>query len=243
MNYIDCKKEYENKIYKTAENTNIRVIEYIRGDKVLIEFESGYRKYAQMALIKRSSVKDREYKRYFGVACIGFGKYEIRTRAGSVWSSMISRCYNIKDKDYKNYGELGFYVCDEWLNFQNYAKWYEENYIENYVVDKDVLYKNNKIYSPNTCRFIPIAINSIFADMYHGELPYGVRKKKYGYEANIRKYGKRIYLGRFRTIEDAFNKYKIEKESYIKELANLYKDTISKDVYDSLMNFTINIDD
>ena len=111
-------------------------------------------------------------------------------------------------------------------------------------MDKDLLSKETKCYSPETCCLLPIAINSILVESKHGDLPYGVRKKtkRPGYEANIRKYGKRIYLGYFKTIEEAFEVYKEHKEAFVKELADLYKDTISEKAYDALMNYTINID-
>lgn len=67
---------------------------------------------------------------------------------------MIKRCYNqkclLKDNTYR-----GCSVCDEWLNFQNFGEWYDENYYEvpNEVMDldKDILHKGNKIYSPDNC--------------------------------------------------------------------------------------------
>jgi hypothetical protein len=34
----------------------------------------------------------------------------------SAWCSMKSRCYRVKDKNYKRYGERGISVCDEWKN-------------------------------------------------------------------------------------------------------------------------------
>lgn len=38
---------------------------------------------------------------------------------------MLQRCYNNKQLSY-----FDCEVCDEWLCFQNFAKWYEENYYE-----------------------------------------------------------------------------------------------------------------
>ncbi|SRR5258708_30599244 len=36
------------------------------------------------------------------------------------WINMKSRCQNIKDLEYKNYGGRGITVCKEWLRFQNF---------------------------------------------------------------------------------------------------------------------------
>lgn len=45
------------------------------------------------------------------------------------------------------------------------------------------------------------------------------------------------------TPEEAFAVYKREKEKYIKEVANKWKDQIDPRVYESLMNWTIEITD
>ena len=39
------------------------------------------------------------------------------------WLNMKTRCYNVKSKDYKNYGGRGITVCDEWRN--SFNKFYE----------------------------------------------------------------------------------------------------------------------
>lgn len=56
---------------------------------------------------------------------------------------------------------------------------------------------------------------------------------------------KNTYIGSFYNIEDAFNAYKIAKESHIKEVANDYytKGFITKRVYDALLNYKIDIND
>ena len=55
-------------------------------------------------------------------------------------------------------------VCQEWWNFCNFEKWYDEHYyeIEDEIMDldKDILFKGNKEYGPNTCCVIPHYINT-----------------------------------------------------------------------------------
>ena len=57
-------------------------------------------------------------------------------------------------------------VYEGWHNFQNFAKWYEDNYYEieeeQMHLDKDILVKGNKVYSPDTCVFVPETINGLF---------------------------------------------------------------------------------
>lgn len=96
---------------------------------------------------------------------VGINDYEgkVRTngktlRSYQCWKGLLSRCYSKKSKAYKTYGAKGVYVCDEWLLFSNFKKWYDENYIEGYQIDKDKLnvtdINGNKYYSPESCCFI-----------------------------------------------------------------------------------------
>lgn len=42
-----------------------------------------------------------------------------------VWASMVQRCVNKNNKSYKNYGERGITVCDEWLFFDKFILFQE----------------------------------------------------------------------------------------------------------------------
>lgn len=68
------------------------------------------------------------------------------------WQHMISRCNNSKDISFKNYGGRGIKVCNEWLEYDNFAKWSLENgFKEGLELDRiDV----NGDYEPNNCRYI-----------------------------------------------------------------------------------------
>jgi hypothetical protein len=54
---------------------------------------------------------------------------------------------------------------------------------------------------------------------------------------------KKIHLGSFNTVEEAFKAYKKAKENQIKELAEQYKEQIAKNIYNTLINFQISIND
>lgn len=70
----------------------------------------------------------------------------------------LRRCYNKKSKGYSTYGAKGVHVCDEWLYFSNFKKWFDENYVDGLCIDKDIkniLDENgNRYYSPESCIFV-----------------------------------------------------------------------------------------
>lgn len=164
------------------------------------------------------------------------------------WRSMLCRCYDpkfhLKEPSY-----IGCTVCEEWLLFSNFKKWFDKNYIKGYDLDKDILFKGNKIYSPETCCFVPHKINTLFIknDKDRGKFPIGIcldkNAKKIRAQININRKVK--YLGIFNTIEEAFNVYKIAKEDYISEIAEEYygKSLISENVYHAMLNYKVEITD
>lgn len=72
---------------------------------------------------------------------------------------MLNRCYNEKCQE-KHPSYIECTVCDEWHNFQVFAKWHEENYINGFHLDKDIRIKGNKTYSPSACSFVSQSDNS-----------------------------------------------------------------------------------
>lgn len=162
--------------------------------------------------------------------------------AYSIWVRMFRRCYS---DDFKTYN--GCKVCKDWLLFSKFKEWFDENYIDGYDLDKDILFRNNKVYSPKTCCFVPHMINSLLINCKatRGNLPIGVVKNHNGFTAQIKENKKHKYIGYFDTVEDAFAAYKKEKERYIQAVAKEYYDKgeISKRVYDALMKYEVEITD
>lgn len=162
------------------------------------------------------------------------------------WHSMLCRCYDKKFHT-KEPSYIGCSVCPEWLYFSNFKKWFDENYIEGCHLDKDILVKGNKIYSPQTCCFVPQKINSLIAfrkNISRG-LPTGVTKRNGKYIASSRDVNGCRHSRSYCTMQEAIDAYIRWKDSVIKETAILYfeRGDITKNVFDALMNWKIEISD
>lgn len=168
----------------------------------------------------------------------------------ATWMNMLARCYNehyiAETPTYKNCN-----VCDEWKLYSNFEKWFNDpsnGYMEGYCLDKDIIVKGNKTYSPETCCFVPNEINALFIkhDSKRGKYPIGVslHNKKYCARINVFKKGS-VWLGVFETPELAFSAYKKAKEDYIKSMALEYysQGKITERVYNALMKYEVEITD
>ena len=141
--------------------TLMRIVEYKDTHNIVVEFQDKYKTkvHTEYANFKKGNVKNPYDKTIYGVGYLGEGKYKSRvnkklTRAYETWKHMLQRCYDpYYINKYPTY--IDVFVCELWHNFQNFAKWYEENVYncngEEMHLDKDILIKGNKIYSPETC--------------------------------------------------------------------------------------------
>lgn len=226
----------------------MKIIEYFGKNKCTVEFDNGYiKRNLSYKNISLGNVKNKKLPSVFGVGFIGSGKYDRPNYPihYKKWKGMLERSYSEKYHEvrptYKNVT-----VCEEWHNFQNFAVWFEENYIEGFELDKDILVKGNKIYSPDTCCFVPAEINLVMAYkcVKDKKYPVGVHKEKSGrFLAICTIDGKPCRLGMFDTPEEAFQVYKTEKEKYIKKIADKWKDKISNKVYEAMYSYKVEITD
>ena len=223
--------------YRTSEDIDIEFLDdfhYIKRHNTYSNFKSG-------------QVKNPYDKSLFGVGYIGDGKWMVKDKDGKYsrvymcWMHMIERCYYEKNKHLhpSYYGKCT--VCEEWLNFQVFAQWYEDNKYEvegRLHVDKDILYPNCMIYSPETCILTPQRINMLFMNKPNERgLPNGIKKQGKGYLA---KYNGEE-LGTYKTLEEAYKIYSEKKEETIKRVADEYKRIIPAHVYKALYAYKVDI--
>jgi len=232
------------------------IIEYVSYDNITVQFENGYIIKTYYGEFIKGKVKNPYNASVFGVGYLGVGDYKTRDEKGhtkqyTCWNQMLSRCYSLKVQE-RQPTYINCTVCEEWHNFQVFAKWYDENYYEldgeNIALDKDLLNRNNKIYSPSTCCFLPHTVNSLLAksNKSRGSNPIGVtfNKRASKYYANCCDgQSNNVYLGSFNSPETAFHTYKKYKESVIKLQAEKYKNYITKEAYQALLLYRVYIDD
>lgn len=237
------------------QNSLMRIVEYHNSKNIVVEFQDEHKErvHTSTSNFDIGNVKNHFIPNVCGVGFLGCKKVKNR-EAYRCWVHMLHRCYNeIRLKQAPAY--KGCTVCEEWHNYTNFEKWYEENYYtiddEIMCLDKDILVKGNRVYSPNTCIFVPTRINTLFEKRNKSKygMPIGViqrRENKHAisYRAKCRNvYGKRITSKTFNNQTDCFYEYKRIKEETFKEAANLYKDKIPKKLYVAMCNWIIEEDD
>ena len=255
MRYVDLDYCIQQSILYESGGGKFKIISYKDSKNVHIKFiGTGFETVSRLDNIRNGKVKDRYLPSVYGVGIVGT-KYPIseggvHTKEYGLWKNMLRRCYS--DKYKKKYPTYIGCKCSE--NFKSYEYFYEwcHNQIgfgnEGFELDKDLLVKGNKVYSEDSCIFIPTEINTLLvkSTASRGEHLIGVywsnTNKAFVARVNKSKGGSE-YLGLFNTEIEAFNAYKTAKESFVKEQANKWKSQIDLRAYDTLMNYTVNIDD
>ena len=267
-----------NKIDRTGE-TNVsnegcimKIAEYNNIHDIIIEFqdEHKYRVHTRYQAFKNGECKNPFFPSVFGHGYLGTDKEgntpnvnelkdgkNVHTWEYNKWKGMLKRCFDNKYKE-RNPTYKDVSCCSRWLCFANFLEdleilKQEYNWDDDIKLnlDKDILNKNNKIYSLENCVLVPDYINFLFlkSDAKRGSYPVGVTYHKIAkkYQARCRINGVKKHLGCYNTIEEAFNAYKIAKEQEIKRVAEdcVSKGYITKDsrLYNAMISYQIEIDD
>jgi hypothetical protein len=163
------------------------------------------------------------------------GKYDAKSNCYRTWKNMLQRCYDEKlHGRYPTY--KGCKVSDEWIYFENFVKWYDQNYIDGYQLDKDIL-GDGKLYSKDTCCFLPNKINSFLHKNIgrNNDLPTGVRKEGNRYRAVLNiGVNKKRHIGYYSEPNEAKKAYDKEKNNYLLQVLNDY--AIAENIKSILLN-------
>lgn len=243
------------------------IIDYKDAHNVVVMFyETMSISTVEYSNLKKGSFIDRFKPSLYGVGYIGkTGRTVNNAKAYAAWNHILSRCYNPEVQKKQPY----YYDCsvdERWHCFAVFEEWFmqqeQRHFKEDYHVgrrwsiDKDILVRGNKVYSPETCCFVPNEINSAVtkakSKSVHKGLPEGVgvikpktKGSKVGYTARAHSgtTDKDRYLGYYDTPERAFKVYKYAKEAHIKSLAEKWKGKIDDKVYQALLEWKIEITD
>lgn len=234
-------------IFKSKSGAECKVVEFIRWDKIRVEFVDKYKHTMTVTshALRSGSFKNPYHPTIYGIGFSGVGIYSATsggkiTPAYDIWNSMIQRCYSEKfQKKHPTY--IGCTVSPDWHNFQNFAKWFYENRIEGFDLDKDLIKIGNKEYHPELCSFVPTEVNRVLGDCRRarGAYPQGVSRHGNGYRAHINLGRHRASLGTYKTPEEASRVYRREKELRIRRLAEEYKGSLDLRVYKNLMEYKV----
>lgn len=252
----------EGEIFTTKWGEQVTIIKYVNNKEVYASFDNGQHLikcyYKQLTA---GTLTNPLRPTVYGVGYCGYGDYKCKEKGNDyinqryeTWCSMFVRCYgSVTKKNRPTYDKIT--VCDEWHNFQIFARWYDDNYYEvegeSMCLDKDIIVKGSITYSPETCVFVPRRINVLFtkSDGARSEYPIGVHRRKdtgkFASHCSVFREGskKQYYIGQFDSPDKAFQAYKEFKESYIKEVANEYKDRIPKKLYEAMYSYEVEITD
>ena len=254
-NFLKAKEKYEGKTYQTNLYGNLKIVEYKSSTEVDVKFEdTGYETTTHMRLITQGEVKDCFQPTVQGFGIIG--DECIRDNNGTIletyrkWESMLDRVYGRGCKKDMTNPYYNASVSEDFRWFSDFKAWCEKQigfYNKGWALDKDILVKANKVYSPETCCFVPSEINTLLIkrDKLRGEYPVGVGfyKPLNKYVSRLSAYGRPRNLGYFSSVSEAFYAYKEAKETHIKEVANKWKDQIDPRVYEALMSYEVEITD
>lgn len=245
-------------LHTTREWGDLIITAYRGNREVSVNFIStGYETIASYRSILKGCVRDRLLPSVHGVGIVGsepiseggkkFKEYEL-------WCSMLLRCYDKKKHlAHPTYSDCT--VSENFKYFPYFKDWCnkqvgfgcKDEKGRPFALDKDILIKGNKVYSEDTCCFVPPEINGLFlkCDRSRGKTLIGAHyvKATGKYSSSINKKSKLVSLGKFDTEYQAFLAYKEAKEDYVKEVANNYKNIICDKVYHALMNYTVDLDD
>ena len=255
ISYKDC----IGKVCKSNLSGDFKVLKYNNAKDVEIQFlTTGYETTVELGDIRKGEVKDPYSPSVYDIGILGT-KYPsrvngVQTKEYKLWCGMLKRCYSdTYKKKYPTY--IGCEVSENFKSYEYFYEWCNQQVgFDNdgngnpFHLDKDLLTKGNKVYSEDSCVFIPAEINSLLTKCTasRGKHLIGVcwhnASKSFIAMVNKNK-GKSEHLGCFKTEIEAFNAYKEAKESFIKEQANKWKDKIDERAYNALMNYTVEITD
>lgn len=238
-------------VYENNVGLKFVVIEYNGCNDVKVKFvDSSYTTFSTTGNIRSGSVKDKMSPSVYGVGVVGVNSISTNQKPHQeyvFWNSMLQRCYDLSYK-LKRPTYIGCTSSNNFKYYPYFKDWCNKQVgfgNKGWCLDKDILVKGNKLYSEDTCCFVPREINSLFAlsGNTRGLNPIGVQfnLEEGNYSARVSRDGKHCHIGTYETKEDAFLWYKEAKELHIKSVAKRWFGKIDQNVFNALMTYEVGI--
>lgn len=237
-------------IRKNSFGDDFEVLELLKYGRCNVKFldEFKYIKNVDIKFAEKGTIRNPYSKSVRGVGYLGVGDYNSNSMGGKIyraWSGVLERSSSIKFKEkYKSYKNVT--VCEEWYNFQVFAKWFDDNYPKHidgikFELDKDLLQRDmeDKIYSPETCLLLPKRINGFMVNLQidnksgHAGVYYYPKRSKWWAMTRSQDTKRTMILGVFETKEEAIvcysenrNRMAEELKDYMRSLGYLKEEII-----------------
>ena len=164
-----------------------------------------------------------------------------------LWKCFLTRCYTSKYQEkFPTYA--GCLVSENFQSYSYFYEWCQRQIgfgVKGYQLDKDLILRENKVYSETTCVFLPQELNSLLTSRkkHRGNLPIGVCADRGRFVVKCHTDKLSNHVGYFDTPELAFQAYKEVKEAFIKAQAEKWKAFIDPRAYQALRAYEVSITD
>ncbi|MCU6334997.1 hypothetical protein KW823_00510 [Enterobacter quasiroggenkampii] len=155
-------------------------------------------------------------------------QYPLYDKALSTWYNMFTRVE-------RKHQYCNVQIQKEWYEFSHFYRWFSNNYIPGFELDKDLLSLSNgtKMYSESTCLFVPKEVNSLFRVRDSKTGVKGVYEYGNKFNARIWYNGVPHDLGVFSDIDEAQEHYVQALKQRLYDLSGKYSNytTLSQVLY------------
>lgn len=241
-------------VYSSNNCGKFEIVEYRNACEVKIRFiKTGYECTVRVSQIEQGEVRDPYIPTVYGVGITG-NKYPAKRNGKDLkeyklWHGLLERCYCPKSLAARPTYE-GCTVSENFKSYEYFYEWCQEQKgfgNDGWQLDKDLLIKGNKVYSEDTCVFLPRELNTALTHRKNvdNKLPVGVLPvtNSKSYQASIKIDGKKYYLGVYSTPQRAFQAYKERKEMSLIKLALKWGEHLDPRAEKALYNYRVEIDD
>lgn len=206
----------------------MKIVEYNKSSDIVVEFQDKRKSRIKTTYKEfvKGSIKNHYHPTIYGVGMRG-SKYPARPngivcREYYTWRNMLYKCYSEEYKEQYN-THLNAVCCEEWLCYENFYEWIHEqsnaeNFLKgnNWILNRNIIDKDNEIYSPEYCCLVPQNVNRLFMEQ----------------DLNIEN-----------SSEAVLQKYKEYREKQIKRVAQeeFAKGNISEQCYEAMMKYEVTL--